>query len=316
MRGHLPLRDSFSEGRKPGGRGAVRATHRFTKRFRGEEKALISASPPSRDRGWLATYKYEVARRVLGPALIVAAWVGVTEAGLVGGIFLPKASALWHAFRGMESTYPQALLSSVTMTLTGFALGTLLGIGLGLGMAYSRIARELLGGVIDFIRPVPVFAMIPLFVLWFGIGRTPQIALITLGTSVILGVTTLEAVRNVPTVYIRAALTLGASRWTVYRSVIVPWILPHLLGAIRVAAAASWGLDVAAEFIGAQSGLGYLMVVRESYLDTASLIDIVITYSILAVLLDLLIRNAQRPLTRWTERQSARGIVGTIIGAR
>lgn len=316
MRGDLSLRESPSEVREPGGKDAVRDTRPRGGRFRGRKNAFTSVSRRSRAKDWLRTHRYELARRVVAPALIIGAWVGVSQAGLVSGIFLPRASALWHAFQGMQSVYPQALLSSVTMTLAGFALGSLLGIGLGLGMAYSRVARELLGGVIDFIRPVPVFALIPLFVLWLGIGRTPQIALITLGTSVILGVTTLEAVRNVPTVYIRAALTLGASRWTVYRTVIVPWILPHLLGAIRVAAAASWGLDVAAEFIGAQSGLGYLMIVRESYLDTASLIDIVLTYSILAVTLDLVIRNAERPLTRWTERQSARGIVGAILGAK
>src|SRR5262249_40254826 len=165
-----------------------------------------------------------------------------------------------------------------------------------------------------FIRPVPVFALIPLFVLWFGIGRMPQIVLIALGTSVILGVTTIEAVRNIAPVYVRAALTLGASRAQIYRTVLVPSIIPHLMGAIRVAAAASWGLDVAAEFIGAQNGLGYLMIVQETYLNTAGIMVIVLIYSLLALGLDTIIRLAERPITRWTERGVRTGVVAGILG--
>jgi ABC-type nitrate/sulfonate/bicarbonate transport system permease component len=173
----------------------------------------------------------------------------------------------------------------------------------------------LLGTVFDFTRPVPVFALIPLFILWFGIGRAPQIALIALGTSVILGVTTLEAIRNVPVIYIRAALTLGADRQKIYLSVIVPYIIPHLIGAIRVAAAASWGLDVAAEFMGSQAGLGYLIILQQTYLRTAGIILLVIIYSILAVLMDLLIARLEVRITRWTGRRAGTGVVASIIGS-
>jgi ABC-type nitrate/sulfonate/bicarbonate transport system permease component len=181
-------------------------------------------------------------------------------------------------------------------------------------MAYSRAVREFLGSVFDFLRPVPVFALIPLFILWFGIGRAPQVALIAMGTSVILGVTTLEAIRNVPTIYIRAALTLGASRQHIYRTVIVPYIIPHLIGAIRVAAAASWGLDVAAEFMGSQQGLGYLIIIQQVYLRTAGIILLVIVYSILAVITDTLIAAVEARVTRWTERRAGVGVVASIVG--
>src|SRR5690606_35680291 len=136
--------------------------------------------------------------------------------------------------------------------------------------------RDLLSDLMDIMRPVPVFALIPLFALWFGIGIAPQIAIIALGTSMILGVTTVSAIRNVSPVHIKAALTLGATRGAVYRTVIVPSIVPHLLGSVRVAAAASWGLDVAAEFHGAQQGLGYTMIVRQQYRDTSGIILICI----------------------------------------
>lgn len=257
---------------------------------------------------------FSILRRLVVPVTLIGIWIAVTSAGLVDPLFVPTPNDIWTAFDGMRSSLPDAIASSVGMTLAGFAIGTALGVTLGLTMAYSLIARDLFGQLFDFLRPVPVFALIPLFVLWFGIGKAPQIALITLGTSVILGVTTLEAIRNVSSIHIRAALTLGADRKRIYRTVIVPSIFPHLLGAIRVAAAASWGLDVAAEFMGAQSGLGYLMIVRQSYLDTAGIVVVVVIYSLLALSLDLIIRTAERPLTRWTDRRAYQGPVAAITG--
>lgn len=254
------------------------------------------------------------ARRVVVPLVVLVLWLGLTYGGVVRELFLPSPTDLWESFQGMRNQLPESLVSSVTMTLTGFLLGTSIGAGMGLAMAYSKVVRELFGDVLDFTRPVPIFALIPLFVLWFGIGRAPQIALIALGTSVILGVTTVEAIGNVQPVHIRAALTLGASRQRIYRTVILPAIFPHLLGAIRVAAAASWGLGVAAEFLGAQTGLGYLMIIRQQYLDTAAIIDIVIIYSVLAISLDFAIKSLEKPFTRWTDRQSRTGVVANVLG--
>ena len=255
-------------------------------------------------------------RRLIVPLGLVAIWLFVTETDRVSNIFLPTAGDLWQSLGDMKDQLPGAILASVSMVLTGFLLGTAIGVLLGLVMAYSQLARELGGDVLDFLRPVPIFALIPLFVLWFGIGRAPQIALVTLGTAVILGVTTVEAIRNIPSLYIRAALTLGADRRRIYRTIILPWIFPHLLGAIRLAAAASWGLGVAAEFMGAQTGLGYLMIIRQQYLDTSGIILIVGIYAALALALDFAIRTIERPLTKWTERDVGVGAVAGVIGVR
>jgi ABC-type nitrate/sulfonate/bicarbonate transport system permease component len=272
------------------------------------------AAPHVRLRTARAHSAVATLRRALVPVAAVCLWAGVSYGGVVRAIYVPSPTQVWEAYQAMESRLPGALASSVTMTLTGFLIGTGLGIMLGLVMGYSRTVRDLFGDVLDFTRPVPVFALIPLFVLWFGIGRGPQIALIALGTSVILGVTTIEAIRNVSHVHVRASLTLGASRLHVYRTIVLPSIFPHLLGAIRIAAAASWGLDVAAELIGAQNGLGYLMVVRQQYLDTAGILVVVFIYSVLALGLDLLIRLAERPFTRWTYRDVRAGVVASMLG--
>ena len=253
--------------------------------------------------------------RIIVPLGLLVLWLVITELRLIRPIFVPGPHELWVAFRGMYEILPQAILTTLAITLTGFAFGVTFGTVLGLVMAYSKAVRELLGTIFDFMRPVPVFALIPLFILWFGIGRAPQVALIGLGTSVVLGITTLEAIRNVPTIYIRAALTLGGDRQRIYSTVIVPYIVPHLIGAIRVAAAASWGLDVAAEFMGSQQGLGYLIILQQTYLRTAGIVLLVIIYSTLAVIVDTLIAAVERRITRWTERRTSIGVVASIVGS-
>jgi ABC-type nitrate/sulfonate/bicarbonate transport system permease component len=252
--------------------------------------------------------------KIIVPIILIIVWLIAVQLKLAKPIFVPTPQGLWSSFLGMYKILPSAILITVAMTLTGFTIGTLFGTVSGLVMAYSKTIRDLLGTIFDFMRPVPVFALIPLFILWFGIGRAPQIALIALGTSVVLGVTTLEAIRNVPTIYIRAALTLGANRQQIYSTIIVPYIIPHLIGAIRVAAAASWGLDVAAEFMGSQQGLGYLIIMQQTYLRTAGIILLVLVYSLLAVIMDTIIALFERRITRWTERRTSIGVVASIVG--
>ncbi|KAB2904010.1 MAG: ABC transporter permease [Anaerolineae bacterium] len=273
-------------------------------------KARVSFLKRRQALGWLR----QISIRLTVPLVLIVIWVIVSEMELIRPLFLPPPGQMKQAFENLDSLLPQAILTTTTMTLTGFAIGTAVGTLMGLIMAYSRIIREFLGTVFDFLRPVPVFALIPLFILWFGIGRAPQVALIAMGTSVILGVTTLEAIRNVPPIYIRAALTLGANRRRIYRTIILPYIIPHLIGAIRVSAAASWGLDVAAEFMGSQQGLGYLIILQQTYLRTSGIILLVIVYSILAFITDMVIAFIEAHITRWTERRTSGGIVASIIG--
>jgi len=230
-------------------------------------------------------------------------WAIITlTTDLIHPIFVPSPLDIIKSYIEMKDHLPMATLASLGITLSGFAVGLVVGIALGLAIAYSKNFMEIVGPFLDFTRPVPVLALIPLFLLWFGVGLLPQILLVALGVSVILGVSTYEAVRNMPLIYIRAAQNLGADKKTIFRTVVVPYIFPHLIGAIRVAAAVSWGLDVASEFMGAQVGLGYNMIVKQIYLDTSGIIALVIVYSVLAIGLDQIIRKIETKLTHWTER--------------
>jgi ABC-type nitrate/sulfonate/bicarbonate transport system permease component len=218
--------------------------------------------------------------------------------------YLPSPIDLLKSFYEMRNNIGPAVLASLGITLSGFFIGVSFGLLMGLAMAYSKKFMETIGPFMEFTRPIPIFAMIPLFMIWFGLGLWPQILLVALGVSAILGVQTYEAVRNIPMVYLRAAYNLGAEKRVIFKTVVIPYIVPHLIGAIRVAAATSWGLDVAAEFMGVQVGLGYNMIVQQMYLNTPGILSIVIIYSVLAITLDQIIAKIEKKVTRWTDREN------------
>lgn len=248
--------------------------------------------------------------RILPIGLIVAGWLIITENGWVRPLFIPGMSLFIKVYQDMAPHLLASTGISCLMIFTGFFIGSAWGIVSGLLMAYSRVSYYMFGGILDFIRPVPILALIPLFVIWFGIGIAPQIALIALGCSIILGVNTTEAIRNVPRLQINAALTLGANRKQIYRTVIVPMIVPNIIGAIRLSAATSFGLDMAAEFIGAQIGLGYMMIVYEKYLRTEGILAVVLIVSIIAYLTDTAIARIEKESTKWTERRVKSAVMG------
>jgi ABC-type nitrate/sulfonate/bicarbonate transport system permease component len=249
--------------------------------------------------------RYRVRRVSLQTASIVVlllAWLVVSEGLKVDPMFVPSPADLWKRFGIMQEQLPGALGYSLVIILGGFAIGVVSGVLVALTMAYSVVVRESTEGIINALRPVPIFALIPLFLLWFGIGRTSQIGLVAFGVFVILVVSTSEAIRNVPAIFVNAGRTLGAHRSRIFATIVVPAILPNLIGAIRVAAAASFGLDVAAEFIGAQNGLGYMLINSASYLYTDGIIVVIVIYSLLSFGLDRVILLASKRVTRWSGR--------------
>jgi ABC-type nitrate/sulfonate/bicarbonate transport system permease component len=220
-------------------------------------------------------------------------------------------------WRELVESYPAFLVglkTSLTMVLIGLLVGGIVGIGSGLLLGLSARLRGYVELTLDLLRPVPLFALIPLFVLWFGIGEIPEIALIALGIALLLSLATIEAIRNVPEIYVKAALTLGAKPVRIYGSVVIPAIVPQMVGAVRYAVAVAWGLDVAAEFSGSQKGLGYIMIVREQYLDTAGIIAVVLIFCALAIVSDRLLQLTFRPMLRWQAVSAVTRRVNELIG--
>ena len=248
------------------------------------------------------------------PAVAAVVWVALTELTEIREVFLPSPYRIWQVFWAIRDELLTGFFISMQMILGGLLIGGTLGIVAGLLFGLSRQARDFFEGPVDLIRPVPLFALIPLFILWFGIGKAPQIALVSLGVFLLLSVVTIEAIRSVSPVYVRASLTLGATRRDVYRTIVVPAITPHLIAGIRLAAAYSFGLDVAAEYSGSQTGLGYIMLIRGSYLDTPGVVLIVIIFGILAIIFDQIVKAFFAHATRWSPRTRPTGIVSDMLG--
>ena len=270
----------------------------------------LAAEPGSRRR-WVSP---RTLKTMAVPTVAFVVWVGLTELTDIRNVFLPSPFRIADVFWAIKVQLLSAFFVSMQMILGGLFIGGTLGITAGLLFGISRQARDYFEFPVDLIRPIPLFALIPLFILWFGIGKRPQIALVSLGVFLLLSIVTIEAIRNVPPIYVRAALTLGASRTDVYKTIVVRAISPHLIAGIRLAGAYSFGLDVAAEFSGSQEGLGYIMIMRTSYLDTPGVVLIVMIFGVLAIIFDQTIKAIFNRATRWTPRTAGSGIVSEMLG--
>ena len=193
---------------------------------------------------------------------------------------------------------------------TGFALGAAAGLALGLAVSWSSWSRRLVALPMHFIRTLPLLAMVPLFQLWFGTYFFGKVTFIAYGVGVIFFVGVINAVRNVPQIYIDNARALGATRLRLYRTVILPAIFPEMRATILLSLGAAWGAALGAEYLGAQSGLGYIIVYSEQfgYLDRMFLVALVFVVCA-CVSYAAFDRLARRMLT-WMPRSSADLIVG------
>ena len=240
-------------------------------------------------------------------ALWFGIWFAITEDGfaLMRPIMFPSPAKVIEAVGRISHLLAEDVAMTMMRVLVGFTLGTLLGIGLGLQMAYNRKVFHFFNPLVESIRPVPVIAMIPFFLMWFGINEPGKLILITLGVFAIVVVSTLEAVRNVPPIFMRAGETLGASKYQLFRTIIIPAVIPELIGPLRVAAALSYTLVVAGEFMGAQSGLGFrIMEARRLFNPDVILVGVVVITGLSAIT-DTLIRKLTGYITRWSERSAS-----------
>ncbi len=181
----------------------------------------------------------------------------------------------------------------------GLCGGLVIGIGLGLLVGFSDTARRIVFPPVEFIRQTPLLALLTLFVLWFG-GRELGIYLyVFYGVSVMIFVNTVNAIRNVPGIYTKFALTLGASKREIYYHIVVPAIVPELLGGIRVIIGIVWAIGMAGEYFMAQKGLGRIMIMSEYFQFTGQMIIIVMIYIVFAFVTDKVLVRVFSRVLRW-----------------
>jgi ABC-type nitrate/sulfonate/bicarbonate transport system permease component len=194
---------------------------------------------------------------------------------------------------------------STFRALSGFGLAAVLGIPLGIAMGRYRSWENFWNPLVSLSYPVPKIGLIPLFILWLGIGNLSKIAMILAAAIYPVVLSTYSGVKGTPTYVVWSARSLGASETEVLRKIVFPFALPHILTGLRLAMGISWILLFAAEMIAAQSGLGWLILYAERMLDTPTVFASLVTIAVLGFFFDRAFLTLSNRLCEWyTERTS------------
>ncbi|HQU69574.1 MAG TPA: ABC transporter permease subunit [Albidovulum sp.] len=230
------------------------------------------------------------------------------KGGQMEPIWLPSPEAVFSRFvdiatNGYQNTSLLGHLgASLMRVLAGFFLGSLVGIPLGYAMGLSGWFRGWFDPIVEFMRPVPPLALIPLVIIWFGIWETGKIVLLFLAALWIMTIAARAGVSGVKISKIHAAYSLGASKWQIMRHVIIPNSLPDLFTGARVAMGVCWGTVVAAELVAAEKGAGMMIIAASKFQLTDIVVMGIILIGIIGYGIDILMRMAERWLVPWKGR--------------
>jgi len=242
---------------------------------------------------------------VLTLVVLLALWWAVTATGLIEPLFLPPPSAVLQkgwllATSGyMDSTLWQHLAASLQRIGLALGFAVLTAIPVGIAIGANRIARGVLDPLIEFYRPIPPLAYLPLIVIWCGIGELSKVLLIYLAIFAPIAIATATGVRTVDPGKLRAAQSLGATRAQLIRHVILPSALPDILTGVRIGLGVGWSTLVAAELIAATSGLGFMVQSAAQFLVTDVVVLGILVIALIAFAMEMGLRALQRKLVPW-----------------
>lgn len=183
--------------------------------------------------------------------------------------------------------------------LSGVFYGALVGIPLGFAMGLSSIGRGLFDPVVEFMRPIPPLALIPLIILWFGIDEFAKIFLLFLASLFIMTIAARSGVSSVRITKVHAAYSLGASKLQILRHVILPNALPEIFTGLRTSMGVCWGTVVAAELVAADKGLGSMIMIAKNFLQTDTVVIGIILIGIIGYIIELIMRRLEQWLIPW-----------------
>jgi sulfonate transport system permease protein len=242
-------------------------------------------------------------RRALVVVGLVALWQLASSAGWLSPQTLssPLTTAATAVELVRDGDLGTAMLTSLKRVAIGLALGLPVGLLLALCAGLFRIGEDLVDSPMQMLRTLPFLGITPLFILWFGIGDTPKIALVFLGVCFPVYVNTFVGIRNVDSKLVEAARTFGADRWTLVRSVVLPGALPNILVGVRLSLGIAWLALIVGEQISSDGGIGSLMLQAQDNLQTDEIVVCLVIYAVLGLLSDLVVRLLERLLLTWRQ---------------
>jgi len=237
--------------------------------------------------------------------VLAVLWCVLSYGGFVSSVFLPTPTAV---FKAMATLWRSDLLTkdlwvSNLRILTGFALAAVVAIPLGMLAGNVRAVEAALDPFLGFVRYMPVPAFIPLLMLYTGIGETPKVLVVFIGTVVQMIVMVADVTKQTPSDLLRAAQALGATRWELFRRVIWPASLPGVIDVCRMNLGWAWTYLVVAELVAANTGLGYRILKAQRFLQTDVIFLYLFVIGLLGVASDLLFKVTGRLLFPWTRQR-------------
>lgn len=235
-------------------------------------------------------------------------WYLVTNLGLIKPLFLPSPQAVFQQFyeylMGTANDKPlwEHLLYSVLRVSVAFWLAFLTAVPLGIAMGMSRIVRGVFDPPIEFYRPLPPLAYLPLIIIWFGIDETPKVLLIYLACFAPLALAARSGMKSAAQEQINAAYSMGANYRQVILHVILPSAMPEVLVGMRIAIGFGWTTLVAAEMVASNVGLGQMVLNASNFLRTDIVIMGIMVIGVIAYVFDLLMRWVERKVVPWKGR--------------
>jgi sulfonate transport system permease protein len=236
-----------------------------------------------------------------GPLAALVLWELSSRLGAIDPRLLPAPSAVLTTAKNLIETgeLQQNLAASLRRAVTGFALGTSTGLGLGLLVGLFRLADVLFDRNIQMLRAVPFLAILPLVLVWFGVGEVGKIFLVALASMFPLYLNTVLGIRQVDPKLLEMCRVFGLRRTQLIRSAVLPGALPSILNGVRLALTTSWLALVAAESIGATAGIGVLATNAREFLQTDIMVLVILLYALIGLGSDLLARRLERRLLAW-----------------
>ncbi len=234
-----------------------------------------------------------------------ALWVLSSVMGLVEPFFWPTIGGTWDRLyllvtEGFRNTSLWEHIGiSVYRVISGVLYGSLVGIPLGFAMGLSSTARGLFDPIVEFMRPIPPLALIPLIILWFGIDEVAKIFLLFLASLFIMTIAARSGVSSVRISKVHAAYSLGASKLQILRHVILPNALPEIFTGLRTSMGVCWGTVVAAELVAADKGVGSMIMIAKNFLQTDTVVIGIIIIGVIGYAIEMLMRFLERRLIPW-----------------
>jgi len=243
---------------------------------------------------------------VVSAALLILLWWLLTgPSGMVDKTLFPDPRGFYESLQ--QITFSQYaggnllkhVLTSTWLVARGFGLSIVVGIGLGLLMSLSAFWRDLLLPLFNFVRPVPPLAWIPLALLWFGLGDTSKLFVITLAASVPLVINTRVGVAEIDRTLLAAAAVHGARGWNLLRHIVLPGAMPHIAIGLRLALQTSWTVIVAAELLGAIWGVGRVLTAAKDDVYPGMILVGMLTVGVLGMLSSVLLTRLEKVMLPW-----------------